>query len=483
MGDKSIYLCALCNSILAEDGSCILKCDTCGSGYPIVAGLRILALNPEALLVAHASQMAGRAQELKTRRELLARFESERVSAEAQFRLRRDYEARQANQELIAEAFRPVVQHIEQQRQLSFLERLASYQTGWSFTQMTPYLYKDWYGTQEARFVNKLFTNAIEDYCGGHSKAVAVLGCGACGLLYEVSQFFSESYGVDLSLLTLLLAKRLLEGGEVTLHLSLPDDSFPRVQREVRLKGAESKREGISLLAANITHLPFASSSLSCVITQYLMNIVTDQRLLAEEVNRVLAPGGVWINFSTPGSMTYSDLPTHLDPSHFFNSHGFDVLEVSRQRCNLLDFSDVSDWTVTVEHSNMLFAVRKARDLETAREALFADYFSGRSEAILNATPKLTDRFSISISDRKLFSSSGTSDSHVLEVGAYDGNVLLRGSLPTEVTHFLSMFLQMLDGRTSVSQIIERLKTKFPHFAGERAVIVFLKSLQDMGIL
>jgi SAM-dependent methyltransferase len=483
MDGMSIYQCVLCNGPVAEDDSRTLICAVCGACYPTVEDIRILVLNPEAFLLTHASQVMSRSQELQARRELLARFAGEAISDEAMSRLKRDFEARQATQELVKESFEPVAQSLEHQRPVSFLERLSSYHTGWPFSQMTPYLYKDWYGTREAGFVNKLFTNAIEDYCGAQSPAVAVLGCGACGLLYEVSRFFSHAYGLDLSLLTLLLARRLLRGEEVSLHLSLPDDSFPKVQRQVRLKGPELRRDNITLLAANITNLPFAPSSLSCVITQYLMNITTDQQLLAEEINRVLAPGGVWINFSTPGSMTYSDLTTHLDPAHFFNRKGFDVLDVSMRRCHLLDFSDVSDWTVTVEHSNMFFAVRKARDLASAEAAPFADYFSGRSDSILSTAPKLTDRFSISVSHRRRFSSSGTSDSQVLEVGAYDGNVLLKGNLLPEVTRFLSQFLQMLDGTLAVSHIIKALKAEFPDLASEREVIRFLNSLQDMGVL
>jgi SAM-dependent methyltransferase len=312
---------------------------------------------------------------------------------------------------------------------------------------------------------------------------VAVLGCGACGLLYEVSQSFSSAYGVDLSLLTLLLAKETLKGEEFDLHLSLPNETFPKVQRRLKITGAKEKRSGIKLLAANMTDLPLAPSSISCIITQYMMNIVTNHRLLAAEINRVLAPGGVWINFSTPGSLNVYDKATHLDLPWFLKQFGFDLVHDAMHRCSLLDFSAISDWRLKEEYSEMFFVAKKIHPHSQTDRKRFAEYFSGKDKSILNNYPRLTDRFSISISDRNYFNIEGAKQSKVLEIEAWNGYSLLKGPVTEKTASFLERILRLLDGKHTISQIVELLQRQFGSIAGEKELVIFLRSLDDMGVV
>jgi SAM-dependent methyltransferase len=214
----------------------------------------------------------------------------------------------------------------DQQAEANLLWFFSAYPIGWSLDQLVPYFYRDWAGTKEANRLGMLFTHAIEDYCGDLRHSVAVLGAGACGLLHRISGFFTSSFGVDLSVPALLLARRLMEGEELYLHLNLPYGRFPRAQRQIRLAAPEKKAEGLTLIAADVNNLPFPSSSLSCVITQYIMDLVPDQARLASEVYRVLAPGGVWINYGIPVSLTDFDAPNNLDLHWFFDRTGFHPL-------------------------------------------------------------------------------------------------------------------------------------------------------------
>jgi SAM-dependent methyltransferase len=481
---ESIYRCVLCEGVLREDGPLNQRCSNCRAGYPEIAGIKMMVLDPQALLLSHAQQIADRSLELRKRQDWLARIEQEPVSDESLFRLKQDYESKLANHELAKEFFVPVSDYLARhQSQKSFLSLLTSYHTGWSFSLMMPWLYKDWGDTEEARFVTKLLSDAILDHTRGERESIAVLGCGACGMLYNLSEFFTNSYGLDLSLLTLLFAKQLLDGGEYVLNLSLPDETFPKMQRQIRLRGPRERRESVKLLAANITNLPFAPSSLSCVVTQYIMDLVTNQSLLATEINRVLAPGGIWINFSTPGSLNAFDVPTHLDLPWYFRRHGFEALDSSLQRCKLLDFTKICNWSLTTEHGNMLFVARKTGSVIEEGRQRFSEYFGGHGSSILSSHPRLTSRYSISMSDKKQFVGGGTRESKLVEVEAWNGYSLLKGAVPAEAVTFLNSLLPQLDGSHELRQIFSALQKEFGDAISEREVVMFLNSLKDMGVI
>jgi SAM-dependent methyltransferase len=483
---EAVYQCVLCDSFLKEDGSNNLMCPICRASYPTIEGIRILVFNPNTLLLLHEWQVAARSEDLKHRRKWTEKLNDESASSEVLLRLREDYEGRFANQELVKRCFSPVKQYLDSNSpEVSLLGLLSSFHTGWSFELMTPYFYKDWYGTEEAGFVTNLFLNAINDYCedGEGRKSVAVLGCGACGLLYEISQLFASAYGLDLSLLTLLLAQKTLKGEEFDLHLSLPNETFPKVQRRLRIAGAKEERSGIRLLAANMTDLPLAPSSISCIITQYMMNIATNHRLLAAEINRVLAPGGVWINFSTPGSLNAYDKATHLDLPWFLKEFGFDLLNESMHRCSLLDFSAISDWRLKEEYSEMFFIARKIHPYSHKGRTRFAEYFSGKDKSILNNYPRLTDRFSISISDRSDFSIQAAKQNKVLEIETWNGYSLLKGPVTDKTALFLERILRLLDGKHTTSKVVELLQRQYGSIANEKELVIFLKSLNDMGVV
>jgi SAM-dependent methyltransferase len=461
-----------------------LDCGRCGASYPEIAGIRIIVLNPLGLLQSHAAQVYQASRELDSRREWMSRIGPGARSKEVLWRLERDYDARCHTKELLGTLLEPISQYLSRQsNREGFLSLLTSYHTGWPFTQMQPYFYKDWHGTEEARFVARLFSDAIDDFCGENKSSVVVLGSGAGGLLYHVSQYFTAAYGVDLSLLTMLLSSRLLAGQDVELSYTLPDESFPRVQRRVTVHGASRPNERISLLASNITNLPFVTSSVSCVITQYMMNLVSDQRRLASEINRVLVDGGLWINFSTPGSLTAFDLPTHLDLGSYAREAGFDLLESSMQRCKYLDFSEMSDWRTTKEHSNMFFSMRKIRSVPPEESDWFVNYFGGDTEALFSRSLAFTGRFTLSIKNSTMFGPAGSEMSSSIGIETWTGNTLLEGVVPGAVTKFLERVLRSLQGSNKVGHTVQTLTKEFGRMATEREIVTFLKSLFDMGVI
>jgi SAM-dependent methyltransferase len=189
---------------------------------------------------------------------------------------------------------------------------------GWPILNLLPYFYRGWYGTEDLRFLIDLFIGSIRERRKNKRDGIAVLGVCACGLIYEVAEFCDTVFGLDLSVEALLLAKRLLHGGEVALYFNFPESDSVICQEKITLRGPANKRSGIRLIAADVNRLPFSSQSLSCVITQYLLDIVPSRKALAREIHRVLSPEGVWINFALQLASAAADLSTALDLPQIF---------------------------------------------------------------------------------------------------------------------------------------------------------------------
>lgn len=478
----SLYQCVLCDRMLSEDASQNLTCPTCGTFYPTLGGVRTLVMNPEGLLSLHARWLSSGAQDGQTLNNSPGFLEGVPVSPESLSILARSREGQAANRALAGEFYRPVYEYLAQSKAgEGLIGLLTSYPSGGLFSYYIPYFYRDWQGTEEARFVNGLFTEAIRKYCGQRDR-VAVLGCGACGLLYSVSEFFPQSFGVDLSVPALLVAQHLLQGGQIDLSINLPQDRFPKVQKVVSLNGAAEVRDGIHLMAANVNHLPFPSSSLSCVTTQYLIDAMSDQRMLAAEIHRVLADDGIWINFGIPVGATAVDTTTHLDLPWFFDHLGFDVHEVSLQRYKHLDYSELTEWRTTVVHNNIFFVAKKNGSRSHPHDADFADYFAGQSRSILGRSPRLSREMRISVANRREFYAGGVAEKHDVHVHAM-GSELFSREIPIEAAVFLDKFLQAMDGKQTVSAVTDSLGKAFGAAVKEREIVMALKSLRDAALI
>src|ERR1700744_429567 len=90
------------------------------------------------------------------------------------------------------------------------------------------------------------------------------------------------------------MAGALLRGNPVTIALKGAD------WREVTLPNPNAYRHNVDRLGAELNFLPQKHASQSVVITQYLLDAVSDPFRLFLEISRVLSLGGIWINFSLP---------------------------------------------------------------------------------------------------------------------------------------------------------------------------------------
>ncbi|MGB8509400.1 MAG: methyltransferase domain-containing protein [Pyrinomonadaceae bacterium] len=477
---SSFYHCVRCNGGLERQEQDGLRCNVCRAFYPSIEGVEVFVSNPDPLLRNHVEFLPEKRKEIEAQRvKVRDAYDEELHAPESLAVMERDFEGQLANLELIEQVMESATQYVNGRSQpKSFFDDLAG--GGWPALEMLPYFYRDWGGTKEAEELNRLFTGDIERFCR-ERESVAVLGCGACGLVYQVAELFPVTFGVELAIDTLLLAKRLLDGGDFTLHYSAPKSNFPISQKVVKVEGAGRKREGINLLVANVNQLPFRSSSLSCVITQYLMDIVPSQRRVVTEINRVLAPGGVWLDFSLPLSMSAADQFNRLNMPQFFQRFGFKLLDQSMHRFTHLDMTPLSEWAWSFTQTPVSCAVEKVSLPVKARPNYFAEYFAGTSDAVWDKIPRRV--VDVSLVHERQFRGDGVRESKGLAVLHLNDPRPAKLGVRNETAVLIEWFLRTMDGVRTVREIFDLMREDYADFIQPDEVLNFFNSLEEASYI
>jgi SAM-dependent methyltransferase len=414
----------------------------------------------------------------------LANINNEKHSQEAISLAIGGCEGQLGNLKLIERVMKPVQEYLSfQSGRKSWLGNFYPVESGWPCLQMIGYFYRDWGNTEEARFLTDLFTDAIKDYCGDDRRSAAVLGCGACGLVYDMAELFSVVSGLDLSIDTLLLSKWLLDGGILNLQFNLPSDQYPISQKTVSLNGPARKRGSIELVSASVKKLPFTSSSISCVLTSFLIDIIPSPSAIVEEIHRVLAPDGIWINFSNPPKwddpsdvesfegLNYLDMPSYLKRS------GFILLDSVRHKFKLIDLSAISEWAHINTWTPVFFVAKKNSSHESDRRDYFAEYFAGNVESIWQATPKISQPIALRV--EKVFKSNDFKERKVVALPNLGAGLAINN----EHAVVVEWLLHNIDGVRTTREILNLVRKKYGALAEAEDLIKFFRKLQESGIV
>jgi uncharacterized protein YbaR (Trm112 family) len=138
---------------------------------------------------------------------------------------------------------------------------------------------------------------------GGRGERLLVLGAGGGRLAYDLHQHGAQALTValDINPLLLLVAERVIRGDRVELYefpIAPLTGADVAIRRE--LAAPAPARPGLELLFADAWRAPFAAQSFDAVVTPWLVDIVdVDLESIALAVNRLLVPGGRWVNFGS----------------------------------------------------------------------------------------------------------------------------------------------------------------------------------------
>jgi len=162
------------------------------------------------------------------------------------------------------------------------------------------HVFRDWvWGAREcAETLDFLFSSerARPDSLG----RTAVYGAGAGRLAVDLHQTRprGETLALDVNPLPFLVADRLLSGETVELpEFPVDPDGEDAVVVPRSITVPFAVRDGFSLLFADALRPPFPPASLDTVVTVWFIDVArSDVRQTAAAINRVLRPGGLWLN-------------------------------------------------------------------------------------------------------------------------------------------------------------------------------------------
>ena len=306
----------------------------------MVAGIPLLVREPADYFRSERASLIEVAREARQRRERLDQIEPYASLPAAALERHRDVlDAEAAQAETLLALLDPPAWALEAWDKSAREPQVA--RPGWSFDILTPYLLRDWTNSAELQItssrIDAAFARAFPD---AHGKSVAFAGCGAGGLLANISRDFARILGFDLTLPILAAARHMLDGK--VLDLALPRALNESGGIVLRSHDSRPAAPSVELLAMDALDTAFADRSIDCVVTVFLTDILADPRALADEIHRILSDDGVWINYGPSGNNLKALWRfDQREAPAFFKTAGFSVIHAQAHRGTNLDISNV----------------------------------------------------------------------------------------------------------------------------------------------
>ncbi len=306
----AMLACPRCDKAPLERNDSSLQCSGCKTEFPRVAGIPWLFAEPEASLGEWRNRlhlaMQTLAHEMQRLKDALG---DKDLSPLARRRLEWQMSATEHHRNQLRAVLAPVdIQSLQ-----------AAYTTHLALRTRLP----------SDQGLNTYYNNVHRDWCWGDDENAAsieqfravlgasdgkqavlgdtvVLGAGAGRLAYDLHQQpgTAKTVAMDFNPLLLIIAQRMVRGDKIDLYefpiapRSLDDSAVLRT-----LSAPEPVRDDFFLVLGDVLRPPFAAAAFDTVVTPWLIDIITeDLPTFAARVNRLLKPGGRWLNF---GSLSF----------------------------------------------------------------------------------------------------------------------------------------------------------------------------------
>ena len=321
-----------------------LHCKACGKLYPVICGIPVLVGEPVAFLRSELALLTELAHNAAERVKRIDEFGRDAGLTNAARERHRDVlGAELARAQSFLDLLEPATQALEAMHETR--EALGVRRSGWSLDSLIPYLLRDWTDTAELRAVSSIINAALGQAIPDRSgKSIAVAGCGAGGLLADMAQGFAIVQGFDLTFPVLAAARHLLDGG--SFDVAMPKSIHPAGRIALHKRHGRTVAAPIEVQAMDVFDTAFADSSIDCVVTSFLIDLIPNPRRLAEEIHRILVEGGVWINYGPSGPQNALWRFDQMECSAFFEAAGFKIVQAEAHRATYLDLSrDCPSWS------------------------------------------------------------------------------------------------------------------------------------------
>jgi SAM-dependent methyltransferase len=248
-----------------------------------------------------------------------------------------------------------------------------------SLTSYHDNVFRDWaWENGENERLLECLASVLRPVAAYSAGKVLALGAGACRLPYDFhSRYQPElTIALDLNPLLLLLAGRVLQGQTVPFYefpvAPLDKGSFAVLRACVAPRPLTSAElAGFALVLGDALYPPFKQAAFDTVLTPWYIDIVPqDLADCVRNVNRLLKPGGVWLNtgslafFHRNEGWCYSDEEA-LD---LLRGNGFEVLAAERATVPYLHSPASAHGRVEQVWS---FAARKVAQAQVSRPTAY----------------------------------------------------------------------------------------------------------------
>jgi len=288
--------CPRCAGALAEIDRAY-ACARCGGQYPMVGTIPCLVDDPALWRTLCLRRLDDYSQAIEMRvAGLREEAEAAGLLPRTRQRLLRTAEAFAQQLEVVTSLFEP----LDAGSDPLLAAVIPSRPEGGSqaaILQCYEHLFRDWaWGGRECElslsFVAPLVPEGLD--------RIAFYGAGAGRLAVDLHQIRRPglSLALDVNPLPFLVAERLIAGDIVTLPEFPVDPISDDVVVVPRPLGRPFPvRDGFTLLFADALRPPIPPASLDAVVTSWFIDVArTDLRQTAAAINRVLRPGGLWVN-------------------------------------------------------------------------------------------------------------------------------------------------------------------------------------------
>lgn len=346
------YGCLRCRGPLPEQGDGLqLRCPCCGTSYPVLDGqVPILLSNPAEYLrlSLHENEklIKGLEGNLQAIAQTLMQGTSKRP--EALRRLRQAYSTnialrRRITQSLIAlgaatpaSAAGDANDPRRPASEKSF-PGLSNPRTGY-VTDLLEYLRQDWGQLPDCRedvaTIERTVADSILSHARGRSAAL-VLGAGTGRFAWALRDHFSQIEALDLSAAMALsysyLTRDELRFYELNERIAYTLDGLAReIVATIPKDDPGAQKGALRYCVADALHAPFPSRSIPVIVSVFFSDVVPMPQLL-REVDRLLAPGGIFVHFGPLGYhfYNYEEMRTADEVRDLFASSGVPIVSES----------------------------------------------------------------------------------------------------------------------------------------------------------
>ena len=302
---SDLLACPRCDKSPLTEAAGGYRCGGCKTEFPLLDGIPWLFAEPDAALAEWRNRLQFALQALS--------HESQRLESElkgsglrelTRRRLERQVEANDRHRSTLRELLAPLD---VQSTQASYESHLALRTRLPSDQGLNTYyrnVHRDWvWGAAENEASIEQISSVLEASGDAATGITLVLGAGACRLAYDLHQRTgtARTVAVDFNPLLLLIAQRVMGGESLELYeFPIAPRTLDDCAKKQTLAAPQPAEDGISLVLADALRPPFAAAGADTVVTPWLIDIISeDLPVFAARINRLLKPGGRWVNFGS----------------------------------------------------------------------------------------------------------------------------------------------------------------------------------------